>query len=135
MKTMYEKPMINLEEFVPNESVAVCTMVQLPGTNDFVEAFDVQATAFYADCPSTGVQEGTRWPIFDLNVTSPVFFGSFKVKTSNGEIKEYTTSDGNYGDPDWNSEYGGISDLCVHPNTQWYDGYHYHYIGYTTNHS
>lgn len=143
MKKEYRKPIVEIEGFVPNEYVAVCTLVQLPGSDNWVEAIDVNATEMYINWKSTD----ETFPRPDTSVEYPVFAGSFKVKDSSepGGYKNYDTSVSNHGDPTApnyaGNEHVTVDYCCNKGNgiladgTGAWDDFHYHYNGVTNNHS
>lgn len=116
MKKLYRKPEVEIEGFVPNEYVAVCSWVQLPGSDEWVEAIDIQANRYYTDYGSSSIDPDTKWPIYN-GTDYDVFNGSFKVKLKdeNGKeyIKEYVTADGYNGDPSQPNINGILGDHCM----------------------
>lgn len=139
MKKEYRKPVIEMEEFVPNEYVAVCVEVNIPGTEEWVQAVDVEATQWYLNWKSPNMDR----PYPDIGVKYPVFNGSFRVKNPavEGGYDNYSTQESNYGDPNWDEPLCTIDYCCngsiynEYTGEGSWDGYHYHYRGTPNNHS
>ena len=131
MKKEYVKPQMEMEEFVPNEYVAVCAVIDVPGLG-WVDAVNINATAEYAtDYPS----DKNPHPTIDLDTPLPIIRGSFEVYNKDGSMNRYDTNDGYNGNPEMFNNKNIYGDGCCREETMYYDGFHYHYNGMTTPHS